>query len=338
MKNFIRTFLIIFFFVPPTFAQLLSPKAASQAQVNAGTSKTTFVSPFTLNHWPGGGGGPTNGQTAAQVGALIEKTNDAFAGVIGTNGTPGTYKFSTSGTNAVSNIATNLPGWGTGSGGNATGLTNGAIVTSTNYNKLYFTGGGGGAYVEQSFGGHKVLTIENGASSTTGETVIPGQVSVGRISGDGSALTGISGSQTPIAQDVNYAGYSATNMGSLVVTGAVSAGSISTSTFNVNALYATNFYTVTNALLNPTIDFSKSEWRATIGTNITLGPFANVTSGVMNEAIIALQATASITVTVSGSRPGSTFTGTLTNGQEGDYLFRLQPGVKTNHFELIVNP
>lgn len=45
----------------------LVARPATQAEVNAGTVRSKFVSPATLAGWTGGGGGPTNGQTALQV-------------------------------------------------------------------------------------------------------------------------------------------------------------------------------------------------------------------------------------------------------------------------------
>jgi hypothetical protein len=46
-------------------------RRATQSEVNNGSRVNAYVAPYELNHWTGGGGGPTNGQTAAQVQAAI---------------------------------------------------------------------------------------------------------------------------------------------------------------------------------------------------------------------------------------------------------------------------
>jgi hypothetical protein len=57
-------------------AEVLPPRPATQSEVNAGTDAIHPVTSKTLNGWSGGGGGPTNGLTQAQVQAVVANTNN----------------------------------------------------------------------------------------------------------------------------------------------------------------------------------------------------------------------------------------------------------------------
>lgn len=106
-------------------AEVLPPRPATQAEVNAGTDKVHPVTSSTLASWTGGGGGPTNGLTAAQMqGSLGSGTNN----YTGTNVTlSGTLSASTA--NAGNATVTNTLSAGTLSATTAW-VTN--MVTPTN--------------------------------------------------------------------------------------------------------------------------------------------------------------------------------------------------------------
>lgn len=72
MKTLLLIAFILFPSVWTAWADGTPAVPASQAEVNSGANKVKYVTPATLKNWIGGGTGPTNGTTAAQVTNIVQ--------------------------------------------------------------------------------------------------------------------------------------------------------------------------------------------------------------------------------------------------------------------------
>lgn len=243
----LHTFLLTLFFVAPAFGQKKMPAAASQAQVNAGTSKNTYVSPYTGSRatWAGGGGGNTNGITQAQYTAgLLTGTNNIkatnvtakqvfSAGMTVTNAT--TNIFSTANTllasgaskqtvsipnalGALTNDGSGGFGWFDLSsfvGGGSTNLDSITISNGVNFGSpagalgsIALSAGPGNAWWNWDFNSNNAATVPLHVN-------VQGDVYAAKFHGDGSLLTGLP------------SGASTTNFPHINVTNEAAIGSIS---------------------------------------------------------------------------------------------------------------
>lgn len=85
MKSLIALLAVVFFLTLDALSQPV-PRAATQAEVNAGTATAPYVNPKTLTGWTGGGGGSSNGFTMAQFQGSIASGSNTFTGTFIGNG------------------------------------------------------------------------------------------------------------------------------------------------------------------------------------------------------------------------------------------------------------